>query len=139
VPTKPHDMICYGLGSIQHCKNAQYQFVLALLIWDLLKVSIPGEVSIYDPVMTTLDKELCLAHKVSVIDKNEEGKRSVSKPTLFYMPHCGRGLYSNTLSANWDRKSLEKVILLGNRFDMYVGRSVICAHIHTHTLPPSTG
>ena len=52
----------------------------------------------------------------------KDGKRSVQKPTLFYMPHCGRGLYSNTLSANWNKDKLGNVIIIGNRFDMYVGR-----------------
>lgn len=38
VPTKPHDIVCYGIGSIQESKNAQFQFVLAILLRDLLKV-----------------------------------------------------------------------------------------------------
>ncbi|KAI7878332.1 SRR1-domain-containing protein [Lichtheimia hyalospora FSU 10163] len=119
IPTRPHDMVCYGIGSIQHSKNAQFQFVLALFIRDLLKI--PGQVSIFDPVMTDLDKELCKVHDIHVIETNEDGKRSVQKPTLFYMPHCGRGLYSNTLSANWNKDKLGNVIIIGNRFDMYVG------------------
>jgi hypothetical protein len=39
VPTTPHDIVCYGIGSIQESKNAQFQFVLALILRDLLKVS----------------------------------------------------------------------------------------------------
>ncbi|KAI7854565.1 hypothetical protein BDC45DRAFT_535569 [Circinella umbellata] len=113
-------MICYGIGSIQHSKNAQYQFILALLIRDILEDYV-DKVSIYDPVMTELDKELSKSHNIHVIDINEDGKRTVSKPTLFYMPHCGRGLYSNTLSVNWDKQSLPNVIMIANRFDMYVG------------------
>ncbi|KAI8143279.1 hypothetical protein BJV82DRAFT_612183 [Fennellomyces sp. T-0311] len=119
VPTKPCDMICYGIGSMQHSKNAQFQFVLALIIRDLLKI--PGKMSIYDPVMTNLDNELSKSHNIEVITTNEDGKRTVSEPTLFYMPHCGRGLYSNTLSANWNTRSLPNVIMIANRFDMYVG------------------
>jgi SRR1 len=38
VAESPHDIICYGVGSIQESKSAQYQFVLALLMRDLLKV-----------------------------------------------------------------------------------------------------
>lgn len=38
--TKPFDIVCYGIGSVQKSKNAQYQFVLALILRDLLKVGI---------------------------------------------------------------------------------------------------
>lgn len=77
---------------------------------------------IFDPVMTDLDKELCELHNIEVIKENESGKRSVTKETLFYMPHCGRGLYSNTLSANWSSEQLPLLTFVGNNFDMYVGR-----------------
>lgn len=77
---------------------------------------------IFDPVMTELDKELCQLHDIEMIKENENGKRSVTKETLFYMPHCGRGLYSNTLSANWNTEQLSLLTVIGNRFDMYVGR-----------------
>ncbi|KAL0089452.1 SRR1-domain-containing protein [Phycomyces blakesleeanus] len=119
VPTGPHDIICYGIGSMQKSKNAQYQFELALLIRELLKI--PGKMYIYDPVMTDLDKKVCNEQEIEIIEENEEGKRVVTKPTLFYMPHCGRGLYSNTLSVNWNQENLQNITLIGNRFDMYVG------------------
>ncbi|KAI9032641.1 SRR1-domain-containing protein [Phycomyces nitens] len=119
ISTTPHDIICYGIGSMQKSKNAQYQFELALLIRQLLKI--PGKMYIYDPVMTDLDKEVCTEHKIDIIEENEEGKRVVTKPTLFYMPHCGRGLYSNTLSVNWTKENLKNITIIGNRFDMYVG------------------
>ncbi|KAI8076644.1 uncharacterized protein B0P05DRAFT_545305 [Gilbertella persicaria] len=104
---------------MQKSKNAQYQFELAMILRDLLKI--PGKMYIFDPVMTTLDKELCALHNIDIIQENEDGKRTVTKPTLFYMPHCGRGLYSNTLSANWNKQQLAHVTIIGNRFDMYVG------------------
>jgi hypothetical protein len=37
--TTPYDIICYGIGSVQKSKNAQYQFVLALILRELLKVN----------------------------------------------------------------------------------------------------
>ncbi|KAI9340744.1 SRR1-domain-containing protein [Pilaira anomala] len=117
--SKPFDIICYGIGSVQKSKNAQYQFVLALILRELLKI--PGKMYIFDPVMTDLDKELCQFHDIEIIKENENGKRSVKKETLFYMPHCGRGLYSNTLSANWNKEQLPLITIIGNRFDMYVG------------------
>lgn len=72
--------------------------------------------------MTSLDEETCRLHDLKIIEENEDGKRSVNKSTLFYMPHCGRGLYSNTLSVNWNKDQLPLVTIIGNRFDMYVGR-----------------
>lgn len=39
LPLKQVDIVCYGIGSMQKTKNAQYQFVLALILRDLLKVS----------------------------------------------------------------------------------------------------
>jgi hypothetical protein len=77
---------------------------------------------IFDPVMTDLDKELCQVHNIEIIKENESGKRSVKRETLFYMPHCGRGLYSNTLSANWNIEQISLLTFIGNNFDMYVGR-----------------
>lgn len=76
---------------------------------------------IFDPVMTELDKEVCKLHDFDIIEENEDGRRPVTKPTLFYMPHCGRGLYSNTLCSNWSPEQLPLVTIIGNRFDMYVG------------------
>ncbi|CEP18860.1 hypothetical protein [Parasitella parasitica] len=119
IKIKPQDIVCYGIGSMQKSKNAQYQFVLALLLWEMLKI--PGTMYIFDPVMTKLDKELCQLHNIEIIIENENGKRLAENPTLFYMPHCGRGLYSNTLSANWNKEHLPNVTIIGNRFDMYVG------------------
>ncbi|ORY90335.1 SRR1-domain-containing protein [Syncephalastrum racemosum] len=113
------EIICYGIGSMQHSKNAQFQFILALELADLLNLK--GKMSIFDPVMTALDKQLCEKYQVHVIEEDEKGKRTVNQPTLFYMPHCSRNLYSNTISANWKPTSLTNLYIIGNRFDMYVG------------------
>ncbi|KAK3753267.1 hypothetical protein QZH41_015210, partial [Actinostola sp. cb2023] len=47
-----------------------------------------------------------------------EAKRSVSQPTLFYMPHCSKLLYNNVLWANWG-PSLKNVVIFGNGFSSY--------------------
>ncbi|KAG1049143.1 hypothetical protein G6F43_008515 [Rhizopus delemar] len=98
--TKFNDIVCYGIGSMQKSKNAQYQFVLALILRELL--NIPGKMYIFDPVMTELDKELCKVNEIEIIKEDEQGK-------------------SNTLSANWNKDQLPLVTIIGNRFDMYVG------------------
>lgn len=46
-------------------------------------------------------------------------KRKANEKTLFYMPHCGKQLYSNLLWANWSSRLLQNVVLFGNSFSMY--------------------
>ena len=41
--------------------------------------------------------------------------------TLFFMPHCPKGLYENVLWANWDR--LDKICIVGNSLVTYVERA----------------
>ncbi|CAO3620542.1 unnamed protein product [Cunninghamella blakesleeana] len=113
-------MVCYGIGSMQNSIPAKYQFILALTIKDLLNIK--GTVSIFDPAMTNLDKEACEHYGISVVAINEHCKRTVYKPTLFYMPHCAKQLYNNTISVNWSYENLKNVILIGNDFeDCYIG------------------
>lgn len=118
--------VCVGLAASRTAKGelACLYWLHALTHFD----KIPGTMYIFDPVMTELDIELCKLHEIEIIAENEDGKRLADKPTLFYMPHCGRGLYSNTLSANWNKQHLPNVTIIGNRFDMYVGRWVQLLH-----------
>jgi hypothetical protein len=51
-----------------------------------------------------------------MLDENEVGLRRVEVTTLFYMPHCGRRLYSNVLRANWSPLLLSKAPIFGNRY-----------------------
>eukprot|EP00290_Baffinella_frigidus_P025245 CAMPEP_0180254038 /NCGR_PEP_ID=MMETSP0987-20121128/39945_1 /TAXON_ID=697907 /ORGANISM="non described non described, Strain CCMP2293" /LENGTH=65 /DNA_ID=CAMNT_0022222995 /DNA_START=18 /DNA_END=211 /DNA_ORIENTATION=+ len=54
-----------------------------------------------------------------MLDENEVGLRRVEATTLFYMPHCGRRLYSNVLRANWSPLLLAKAPIFGNSFSEY--------------------
>ena len=54
-----------------------------------------------------------------IIDQNELGCRSVTSPTLFFMPHCPMGLYHNILLSNWNKSSLGNVYIFGNSFAAY--------------------
>merc|ERR1711879_52277 len=38
---------------------------------------------------------------------------------LYFLPHCGRRLYSNLLEANWSSEGLSRLLLLGNSFGAY--------------------
>ncbi|RUS16457.1 hypothetical protein BC937DRAFT_91178 [Endogone sp. FLAS-F59071] len=141
IPLYPYDIVCYGVGSMHHSRNAQFQFALMLLIREALQHclyaydQVRGKVYMYDPVMTQIDRELLGHYGVELILENEvvfffclnhlpisqqQAKRVVSEVTLFYMPHCCKRLYSNLMSANWNPDALEKVVVLGNRFGLYV-------------------
>lgn len=50
--TKPFDIVCYGIGSMQKSKNAQYQFELALILRDLLKVAYKKDI-VYEKSIET--------------------------------------------------------------------------------------
>lgn len=68
----------------------------------------------------------------------QEGKRSVTVGTLFYMPRCGALLYNNVLWANWG-PSLRNVAILGNSFAAYAlrhpGRRLAGAVPYVHKVP----
>ncbi|XP_072164396.1 SRR1-like protein [Diadema setosum] len=111
-------IVCYGLGNFSSCVTARYQ--LSLLI--LMESVIPGaKCSLYDPNFTEVEKEVIRDLGFTCIDHNEEGKRQVVVPTLFYMPHCGKPLYNNLLWANWGLR-LASLIILGNSFNNFADR-----------------
>ncbi|KAG0237070.1 hypothetical protein BGW42_001963 [Actinomortierella wolfii] len=111
-------MVCYGIGSFEESRNAQFQLSLALELRDLLEVK--HKICIFDPVMTDLDKEIAKALDMQVLDKGEDlPAYTVNGTILYFMPHCPKGLYSNILEKNWTRLRLDRTVILGNRFSMY--------------------
>lgn len=105
-------LICYGLGNFSSCVIARYQLAFFLCLKDDMNVA---EVSLFDPVFSIDEKTILIRLNCNVIAKNEEGKRKIDSPTLFYMPHCAKELYNNLLWANWS-PSLSKLVILGNSF-----------------------
>ncbi|CAI2173865.1 20357_t:CDS:2 [Funneliformis geosporum] len=111
------DIVCYGIGSIERSKSSQFQFALMLILKDLFQIT--GKAYVYDPVLTSIDLDILSHYEISIIDINEKAKREITNQTLFYMPHCPIGLYNNVIASNWEKKKLEKIILVGNRLDFY--------------------
>jgi len=111
------DMVCYGIGNFSFSRQAGYQFALLLLLRQYLQLKEP--VYIFEPLFTELEREILPSYGCEVIKNNEEAKRPVKKPTLFFMPHVDRCLYSNLLWANWSEESLSNLIILGNSFQHY--------------------
>ncbi|KAM8960688.1 SRR1-like protein [Pelodytes ibericus] len=109
------DCVCYGLGSFSSCVLSRNQLAFLLLILDHFKIP-RKRCYVFDPVFTPVEISVLQELGFTVILENEEGKRSVCKPTLFYMPHCGKALYNNLLYSNWSQHALSNMIIIGNSF-----------------------
>uniref|UniRef100_A0A8D0GRP6 SRR1 domain containing n=1 Tax=Sphenodon punctatus TaxID=8508 RepID=A0A8D0GRP6_SPHPU len=107
--------VCYGLGNFSSCVASRYQLAFLLLL--LEKLQIPRrQCYIFDPLFSDLETAVLNDLGVTPLFENEEGKRHVFKPTIFYMIHCGKALYNNLLWRNWSTETLSKVIIIGNSF-----------------------
>ncbi|XP_061459109.1 SRR1-like protein isoform X2 [Rhineura floridana] len=91
--------VCYGIGNFSSC------------------IKIPKNLCyVFDPVFSTLEIEVLNNFDLTVLLENEEGKRCVQEPTIFYMVHCGKALYNNLLWSNWSVDALSRMVILGNSF-----------------------
>uniref|UniRef100_UPI00398EECE3 SRR1-like protein isoform X1 n=1 Tax=Pristiophorus japonicus TaxID=55135 RepID=UPI00398EECE3 len=109
------DMVCYGIGNFSSSVSSRYQLALLFLLLETLQIPRAGCL-LFDPLFTEWEKSFLKEHGMVVIVENEEGKRSVDRPTLFYMVHCGKALYNNLLWKNWSPQKLAQTILIGNSF-----------------------
>ncbi|GAA6105893.1 SRR1-like protein [Tachysurus ichikawai] len=109
------ECVCYGLGNFSSSVSARYQLAMLLLLLDALQIAVV-QCSLYDPVFTVSECETLRELGFNVLSENEEGKRAVRHPTLFYLMHCGKALYNNLLWKNWSSQVLPKVIIIGNSF-----------------------
>ncbi|XP_068166682.1 SRR1-like protein [Antennarius striatus] len=107
--------VCYGLGSFSSCVSARYQLAMLLLLLDAGQIP-PNDCSIYDPVFTSGERDVLKELGVTVLTENEEGKHLTTKPTIFYLMHCGKALYNNLLWKNWSTQRLPLMIIIGNSF-----------------------
>ncbi|KAL5016165.1 hypothetical protein ScPMuIL_005754 [Solemya velum] len=120
-PTSVTEIVCYGIGNFSTCLIARNQLALLLAMREECQVPL-YKTSLYDPKFLSAEKELLLELGVNVLDKNEECKRKCHKPTLFYMPHCGKSLYNNLLWSNWSL-GLSNLIIIGNSFSNMVDKN----------------
>lgn len=108
------EIVCYGLGSFLSSVTAQYQLAFLIILKDLFLPT--PDVFLYDPVFSIHEVSVLKKLNFSVLDHNEEGKRTSLKPTIFFMPHCGKPLYNSVLWSNWSVDGLQKIIIIGNSF-----------------------
>ncbi|KAI7798366.1 SRR1-like protein, partial [Triplophysa rosa] len=107
--------VCYGLGNFASCISARYQLAMLLLLLETLHIP-EGSCCVYDPVFSALECNALRELGFDVLTENEEGKRAVCQPTLFYLMHCGKALYNNLLWKNWSPQTLPKIVIIGNSF-----------------------
>ncbi|KDP22014.1 hypothetical protein JCGZ_02858 [Jatropha curcas] len=110
-------MVIYGIGSIESYETPRIQLSIAVLMKK--EFSWIGDIEVFDPILSAAESQVLEAFGCSVITINEHGRRRVTRPTLFYMPHCEAELYDNLLQANWGAGQLNQIVLFGNSFEMY--------------------
>ncbi|KAJ7516568.1 hypothetical protein O6H91_22G063300 [Diphasiastrum complanatum] len=114
------EIVVYGVGSILSSEVSRCQLSLALLLRK--KFLYIANVLVFDPVLTALEQKVITCLGCSMLMHNEEGRRTVKVPTVFYMPHCEVTLYDNLLQANWVDHHLSSLAILGNSFGVYQER-----------------
>lgn len=92
---------------------------------------------IYDPVHATEEKDYFTASAIEPLDNDvglgylpwksfsdhivnwRQYDFTLIEPTLLYMPYCPLSLYDDLLRLNWTPEGLSRIVLLGNRLDIY--------------------
>ena len=90
------------------------QFARAILLRE--KFQWPSDMQVYDPVFSAIDRMAINAFNCNCLSVNEQCRRTVDRPTLFFMPRCPFFLFDNLLAANWNSANMKKMIILGNSF-----------------------
>lgn len=76
-----------------------------------------GACTLFDPLLTEIEKIVCARLGIAVSNENNRGKEAFLDKTLVFMPHCPYGLYCNLLWANWFH--LNSIVIIGNSFKSY--------------------
>ncbi|KAJ7980383.1 Protein SENSITIVITY TO RED LIGHT REDUCED like [Quillaja saponaria] len=107
-------MVIYALGSMEYSYDSQFQLAIALLLkrdFDWI-----GEIEVFDPMFSPSDSLVLKKLGCNVLLVNEECRRKVEKPTLFFMPNHDPMHMGNLLEANWWPSRINNMILLSNFF-----------------------
>jgi len=123
--TDPHhshlQMVFYGIGNIDPEIRTRYshsrsQMQLAFAILMKEKFDFVNDIVLYDPILSTIERTAINELGCTVLHDNEFGKRTVDRPTIFFMPNCPFYLHDNVLGANWTPANLNKIIVLSYTF-----------------------
>ncbi|XP_044131324.1 SRR1-like protein isoform X2 [Bufo gargarizans] len=115
ISLQSYDCVCYGLGNFTSCVISRHQMAFLLLFLEQFKIP-RRQCYVFDPVFSPSEIAVLQDLGLTVLLTNEEGKHAVRKPTVFYMPHCGKALYNNLLWRNWSGDALSQMVIIGNSF-----------------------
>ena len=117
-------VVLYGLGSLEpnkklvsgefYAERHYIQLGFAILLREKFKWV--NDIVVYDPVHSPLDEMVLNSLDCTCLSINENCKRTVDRPTLFFMPHMPYYLTENVLKANSTPAQLNKIIILGNSY-----------------------
>ena len=124
-PDRSHlQMVFYGIGaidpesdSVSTHERSQIQLAFALLLKE--KFELVDHILVYDPLMSRLERTAISRLGCTVSKVDEDGKRTVDMPTLFFMPYCPVYLHDNVLQANWTPANLNKIIIICKSFHRF--------------------
>lgn len=100
-----------GIGNFSRSEVSCLQLNFGISITKILEIP---TMSIFDPIMTDLEKSVCAMLGMEVLSENPHGKYVANENTIYYMPHCPYRLYNNLIWANWS-ENLYNVTIVGNR------------------------
>ncbi|KAK1893210.1 SRR1-like protein [Dissostichus eleginoides] len=109
--------------ALQKMASSRFQLAMLLLLLDAGQIPLK-DCFIYDPAFSSGERDVLMQLGLTVLTENEEGKRLVTKPTLFYLMHCGKALYNNLLWKNWSTQCLPRMIIIGNSFNGILDRTI---------------
>ena len=114
-------VVCYGVGSASLSSEARVQIACAVA----LARAWAAPLQLFEPLLCDAEAQLLRDRfAIDVLTANDEGRRVVAQRTIFFMPHCPRGLYHNLVQTNARAGSLPNVVLIGNSFAQY---DLMCA------------
>ncbi|ORY72215.1 hypothetical protein BCR35DRAFT_307768 [Leucosporidium creatinivorum] len=113
----PVSLVCLGLGSVADSRKSQEQFILLQELIAEIGDALQAKTTIYDPVFAEEDYEYFMNEGLDAL--KAEHDLTFDTVTLLYMPHCPRPLFNELIRKNWDPAKLRRLVLLGNRLDMY--------------------
>jgi hypothetical protein len=109
-------VVCYGVGSATLSSQARVQLACALMLARASSVRL----QLFEPLLCAQECEMLRSvFDIDVLSVNERGRRVATQRTLFFMPHCPRGLYHNLVQCNAHANTLHQVVLIGNSFEQY--------------------
>merc|ERR1740121_1540423 len=104
------EIVCYALGLPQD-SGVLWQIALLLLMAEAL--AIPSEKRlVFDPRHGHLERTILAACGLTILEKNEDARRTVKCRTLFYMPFGPYALTDHVVRANWYK--LGQIAIVGN-------------------------